>query len=368
MEPQAPSTTSHRAAEKTAAEEYGLADPKYGSFEPRGSDNWSAPSKHLAALSASDLFAVRRASSWHLGALRPDEPLIVEYSLVDPAYFNDDSPTEWSELVVWPRSVDLRLTTYIDDAACNGGGPPAWVTKLLRRIARRHGLRLLGTNTESFGGACWLRASLRVPRDARLASVLTFVDQIDNAMQTAPEDQSLQSLWGLFQDGLVESIVGVCESDWLEAKSAPYDLTDVISRLELAKDISAMANSGGGMIVLGYGTHRIAAVDTVHTIRPCPSSLIEPDRYRRALRGVLYPPPSGLEFRYQPVTAERGVLGICVPAQPSASLPILVVGMPGRSHGRIEGNYVGLFQRYAESNLPTVPSTIHRALNRIYGQ
>ena len=290
----------------------------------------------------------------------------VEYSLVDSVYFDDDSPTELPEFLVWPRSVELTLIALTTDDLCKSTQAPAWITRLLRRVAKRNDLRLRNVGTDFQRRGCWIEPRLRVRRDARLDNTLQFVDSVTNAIAAAPEARSLDDLWDLLRDGLVEGLIGVRESNWFEAKSAPYDLSNVIGRLEWAKDVSAMANSGGGMLVLGYGTRQIDHVDTVHTVRPYPRSLLEVDRYRRVLRAVLYPPPSGLEYVYKPVTAERGVLGVRVPPQPDASWPILVVGMPDRVHERVEGNYIGLFHRHADGNMPANASTIHQALNRIY--
>lgn len=351
---------------ETTAEEYGLKDPKYRMFEPESSDSWCAPRRAFDALAASDLFAIRRASSWHIGALKPDEPLTIEYSPVDPADFDDNSPAETSEFLVWPRSVQLNLIALAPDDVCSSVDVPVWIPALIRRVARRYDLSVLDIDKDAQGNACWITARIHLRRSAQLSAVLEFVDAIGRALAAAPQEPSLDELWNLFQDGLVEGFIGVRESHSFDAKRAPYNLNDVVCRREWAKDVSAMANSGGGLLVVGYGTRRIDDVDTVHALRPCPAALIEPQRYRRALRGVLYPAPSGLEFAYRRVTADRGVLAVRIAPQPAASLPILVVGMPGRTRGRVEGNYVGLFQRHSDGNVPATGATIHQALNRIY--
>jgi len=51
-------------------------------------------------------------------------------------------------------------------------------------------------------------------------------------------------------------LIGVFESQTLEFKLAPYQLGEDPGRAEFAKDICAMANGGGGLIVVGIETER----------------------------------------------------------------------------------------------------------------
>ncbi len=48
-----------------------------------------------------------------------------------------------------------------------------------------------------------------------------------------------------------EELIGAAESEWLEFKKEPYYLERDEQRFELAKDVSAMANAGQGIIVIG---------------------------------------------------------------------------------------------------------------------
>ncbi len=48
-----------------------------------------------------------------------------------------------------------------------------------------------------------------------------------------------------------DALIGVSEAAWLDAKESPYILDTLKQKLELAKDVSALANSAGGVIVLG---------------------------------------------------------------------------------------------------------------------
>jgi hypothetical protein len=64
-----------------------------------------------------------------------------------------------------------------------------------------------------------------------------------------------------------DALVGVSESAWLDAKESPYALDGLKQKLELAKDVNALANSIGGIIVLGFDTARDALTAGERTAR-----------------------------------------------------------------------------------------------------
>ena len=58
----------------------------------------------------------------------------------------------------------------------------------------------------------------------------------------------------LLADGKFDALIGEFESEWLECKSSPYQLEHDGQKLELAKDISGLANAEGGVLLLGFST------------------------------------------------------------------------------------------------------------------
>lgn len=52
------------------------------------------------------------------------------------------------------------------------------------------------------------------------------------------------------QNARFDELVGEFENEWLECKGQPYDLTREDQKLELAKDITGLANAGGGLLLL----------------------------------------------------------------------------------------------------------------------
>ena len=85
---------------------------------------------------------------------------------------------------------------------------------------------------------------------------------------------------------------------------------------ELAKDVAAMANSGGGMIVYGVDETTIEGRQAAGALRPVGEVTSDSIRdIRRAANNLIYPPVSGLDF--YPLHPEddraEGVLALLVP-------------------------------------------------------
>src|SRR5579863_4430710 len=90
-----------------------------------------------------------------------------------------------------------------------------------------------------------------------------------------------------------EALIGVAESVWLDAKKSPYMLDTPKQKLELAKDVTAMANAAGGVIVIGFDTerHPTTAAEQISKVCPFPLKLAEPDRYGKVLANLVHPVP-----------------------------------------------------------------------------
>ena len=60
----------------------------------------------------------------------------------------------------------------------------------------------------------------------------------------------------ILSESRFNDLLGIAESHRLEFKSQPYDLQQTKQQHELAKDVSALANSEGGCIVVGIKTKK----------------------------------------------------------------------------------------------------------------
>jgi hypothetical protein len=128
--------------------------------------------------------------------------------------------------------------------------------------------------------------------------------------------------------GYAETLRGQRESEWLEGKGAPYRLDEDAQKLEFAKDVAAMANASGGVIVIGAHTRRTAGGDRIDRLSAIPRTLIDERRYRSVLASRVAPSIEGLRMVTNDPLEERGVTAIFVPPQRESLKPFIVRGAP----------------------------------------
>ena len=154
-------------------------------------------------------------------------------------------------------------------------------------------------------------------------------------------------------------LIGVREDLEVEFKRQPYQLDAEGEKFELAKDICAMANASGGVIVLGVQTERReeSPLDEAVRIRALARGLVDEERYIAIAAERIYPRVQGLrvEFRAQANNQDRGLVVIDVPPQAEGDKLFLVqrpisagTAAPGwlvavavRSVGRVDERRVG---------------------------
>ncbi|MDT0616574.1 AlbA family DNA-binding domain-containing protein, partial [Streptomyces lancefieldiae] len=109
------------------------------------------------------------------------------------------------------------------------------------------------------------------------------------------------------------SLLGLRETQWLDAKSGPYQLADPKAVEELTKDVSAFANGGGGVIIVGIATrveHDAEVLDHIVGLDP---TAVNVDQIRKLIRQRITPTPRGVRVGWSGADSER-VLFIEVPA------------------------------------------------------
>jgi hypothetical protein len=150
------------------------------------------------------------------------------------------------------------------------------------------------------------------------------------------------------QNGRFDELVGEFENEWLECKGQPYDLTREDQKLELAKDITGLANAGGGLLLLGYSTKRsdIHGEDQIHEVRAFPDDRFNQSQYDSAIKSWIYPPIDGLELIKFTVSLDPIYIIVCikVPKVVGPNSPALVAKTMLDSNRKIE-NLVGYFVR-----------------------
>lgn len=138
-------------------------------------------------------------------------------------------------------------------------------------------------------------------------------------------------------------LLGTAEAGWVEFKRQPYDLDRPAGKFELAKDVAAMANANGGVIVIGVATssppHEV--LEVASEIRPFAKELGRVDAMKGVLKDWVVPPqrPSLSWFESAPGLGQF-LLVVTVQPLPERERPALVsrtVDEDGRARTRTFG-------------------------------
>lgn len=125
------------------------------------------------------------------------------------------------------------------------------------------------------------------------------------------------------------SLLELRETQWLDAKAAAYQLANPRAVEELAKDVGAFANGGGGVIVIGIATrleHDEEVLDRIVGVEPASVNL---DQIRKLIRAQITPSLRGVRVGWS--GKDERVVFIHVPAQAVDTLFVVPapVGKPG---------------------------------------
>jgi hypothetical protein len=159
-----------------------------------------------------------------------------------------------------------------------------------------------------------------------------------------------------------ENLVGGLENEFFEAKGEPWDLNTERGKLDLAKDITALANLRGGIIIVGAATTDSPTYQRqeIQEIRFLPASIAQIDRYLHIISKWVYPVPEGLDVRWysDPKAPSRGIMSVHIPEQVEEMRPFLVAHYLTEGGKRIDA-IVGLVQRFGATTKPTPVEELH---------
>lgn len=184
-------------------------------------------------------------------------------------------------------------------------------------------------------------------------------------MKTITPEQAINTL----KSGHFDQFKGAIEDDSLEYKAEPYRLDDEHQKHELAKDVSALANAKGGVIIIGVQTERDVthSTDIIVKIRSFPSTLIKVSQYEDVVRAWVYPPIKQLEIKWFQSSADAslGLVGIIVPEQDALWRPFLLTRSIEQS-GRISTTLFGYAERGNGKSVPMSVQQLHTILRDGY--
>ena len=159
--------------------------------------------------------------------------------------------------------------------------------------------------------------------------------------------------------GNFNALIGEVENERLECKAAPYQLEHDHQKLELAKDVSGLANAEGGVILIGVRTERSPTHfgDEISEVRVFPRTLVDPNRYHDILQTWVYPTLRDIQIRWFPSAhnQEGGLVAIFISSQSMARRPILVTKTVDDTGRRVEAIF-GYFER---RQADVAPMSVH---------
>lgn len=140
-------------------------------------------------------------------------------------------------------------------------------------------------------------------------------------------DLSLDELRAIIESRDFERLVGTVENAYFDCKRQPYGVdNNEAQKRELAKDVSAFANAGGGFIFIGFRTEKNTthSGDEVTAIRPFDQSLIDHSRYEQIIAAWIYPMVERLSIAWFDMSDAKGIAVITIPPQRERTKPFLI--------------------------------------------
>lgn len=123
--------------------------------------------------------------------------------------------------------------------------------------------------------------------------------------------------------GSFSDILGTPESEWLDFKQSPYAIVAGTRALtpkgkyELSKDVAALANKNGGVLLLGYkeGLSTTTGATVAATVTPIKVAIIDLSHYKQVLMAQIFPIIHGVTMTWYltDASAKEGILAIVVP-------------------------------------------------------
>ncbi|GAQ52273.1 helix-turn-helix domain-containing protein [Streptomyces acidiscabies] len=328
-----------------------LEDSKSSRFTLRGGSEFEPKPNEIAQFKAIDfLFSADKARR---EKHERDSLYLATFS---------DSEYRWSCLVFEvPKESPVKVSVEIE---CMAGRPPEATEELAKEIVLRNFATEVSTDYSqdySYGNFWGLEcefSNLEMTFQALFDCFDALARLVD--VDTPRRVVDLQTALRALQGGVPELLIGLRESEWLEVKSQPYDLSVHSERIELAKDVAQFANApDGGLLVIGARTKDKGTGDVIQRITPMAIQPKIAERYRKAIDQRIYPPISGLKV--ENAQAARGsILFLYVPPQAPAAKPFIVEGAVA-SDGHYE-NFFMIPQRRGSDVHPISGRSIHGLL------
>jgi hypothetical protein len=160
---------------------------------------------------------------------------------------------------------------------------------------------------------------------------------------------SVAEVEAVLSSGRFDDLLGGVEDSRLECKAAPYQLEQERQKMELAKDVSALANADGGILLIGVQTERnpVHFGDEIRRVGAFPQNLVDITQYLKVVGEWIYPQIRGITAKWHPSANNdgTGIVSIEVPQDAGQERPYLVGKLVEDTTGKVMGSHFGFFER-----------------------
>lgn len=161
--------------------------------------------------------------------------------------------------------------------------------------------------------------------------------------------------------------IGEIEDQFFDVKGALYNFdAGKDANRELAKDVSAFANTGGGYILIGLESKKASTRngDEVSDLRPFEHSLLDENRYEKILLEWLYPKPKDIEIKWVPSKGDptKGFGVVYIPPQNERSKPFLIARSMNEDNKKSSELLLGYVERRLDQTEVRSVVEIHQAI------
>ncbi len=169
----------------------------------------------------------------------------------------------------------------------------------------------------------------------------------------------------IISTGDFPKLIGASESEFFDCKSQIYNLKTDASKFELAKDVSAFANVGGGYILIGLETRKseTSFYDEIIVVHPLKENVCNHEQCIDVISDWIYPKLKDIVAKWHPIkdSPSKGIFVITIPNQPKINKPFLIKRTIQET-GKISEVLFGFCERKQESNDPKTVVELHQIL------
>lgn len=273
---------------------------------------------------------------------------------------HDDLPVfADADIVAGRTGVRVRVL-----AAVKPGVAEERIRKLAETAANAGGARIrsVAVEWENASGDTWAIESELRRRDAFASTLVAIGEAIVTAVSELAGGADADGVVNVIEAGYPGGLIGLLEGDWLEAKSQPWNLDADFGKIELAQDVSRLANGDGGVIVIGAATRKEDGQETIARVGGIRPALFRPHRVRMTIDARIYPPIEGLKVGRAVVKASQLAIGyVRVPRQEPGALPFIVHG--AIVSRKVEGSFITIVRRRGDQSIAVRAEEMHAWLS-----